>query len=283
MSRKLLEEGRRLAAEPIDVSRLQAALVLQLSVETVMKTLLDSRGVSVKGKNADHLEKHGASDVPSYVPFRKYQQLRNSAQHEAVVPNRDDLVDMVEAARRCLEESFSALGHDFERFTLTTWVENPLTRDLLIDAEHTADALPPRARDLTGRVVRWVRHLGKHILAGASGEETWESYDPRNGVEAIVSTGDGHADRTTKLLEQMLATSLGFDAAEHQRHRDLMSSPSISPAEAWWLVGHAADQAYRLERRFAEARTLTPEETEPTAAIAPYIARRLRWPGMFDK
>ena len=270
---------------PIGAFRLEAKLrkAGQLSVETVIKTLLGSHGVSVKGKNSDHLEKHCASDVPSYVPFRKYQQLRNSAQHEAVVPNPEDLVNMVEIARQCLDESFTALGYDFGRFTLTMWVENTLTQDLLLYAEQDADASPDRAREPTDRVVRWVRHLGKHILAGASGEETWESYDPLTGVEATIPTSDRQAERTTKLLEQMLATTLGFDAAEHQRHRDLMNASSVTPAEAWWLVGHAADQAYRLERRFADARTLSPKDTEPTAAMAPYLPRQLRWPGMFDK
>lgn len=272
-SKQLYLDGDLLRLRNDDAGRIQSIVLIDAAVETALKTVIAAKALNspTNSKKAGYFKfpdllalvgPHAAS----VLRFEGHHAARNNAQHSGIAPRAEQLDLAAKDARDGLADMFASLGATFETFTMTRFIENLVTHDLLQRCESQANSDPAHAVELALRAMRWIRHMGGVVAANAHGIETWHAYDPQNNVMRIVHTGDAQASMAQGLVEVLASTSLGIEIAEYTRFLDACTGTdeTSTTANAWWCADYVARQAYRIERLLPETTTIAIEDVGPT-------------------
>ncbi|MEC7523855.1 MAG: hypothetical protein VYE22_28500 [Myxococcota bacterium] len=268
-----LIDGDGLKTRGDGAGRIQAALLMDQAVETALKAVLSHHGAHGGGfLSFQKLAKKTATWVPAGAGFLPHREVRNAAQHEGVAPTVPQLGALSAAAEECLREAVTACGADYSRITMEPFVENPATRAALARAGAAHASIGERIQH-AHRALLWVRHMAKHVFASARGIETWERFDPESAFRTITANADDRGELTATLLDGLVTAGLGFSLVDELQVATLVRDAGVrtSTEDLHWLVEYTSRHAYRLEQAIPVTRTLSPEETGPTARMAQWL------------
>ncbi len=255
-----------------DVDRTRATLLIHLAVEVAVHRAAFSKGITNLDKPIKKLMKSVEPWVPALAGYDKYRRLRNAAQHEGVAPTMAELESMVRVGEAVLRECFAACDTEFDRLTLTEWVQNKTTRRLLEEAEALAVSGDfVRSAATIVRAHTWIRSMAKQITAKAYDIATWETYDPITGVLFRSATADGRAKHTAILLNGLVTAGLGFDLAEEIRFREETGNDDLGESDLWHAIAYVARHAWRLEDAIPPLRIFASDGVRPSTKKAAYL------------
>ena len=263
-------DGDGLKTRGDGAGRIQSALLMDQAVETALKAVLSHYGAHGGGfLGFPKLAKKTAPRVPAAARFLPHREVRNAAQHDGVPPTLTQLDALSKAAEECLREAVSACGGDYSTITMEPFIENPITCALLACAR-AADAASGDGIQHAHYALLWVRHMAKHVFAAARGIETWERFDPATGFRGISATNDDRGEMTAMLLDGLVTAGLGFALADEIQVAALVRGvgPETTAADLHWMVDYASRHACRLEQEIPLTRSLTREQTGPSAEMA---------------
>ena len=127
------------------VDRIMALIAFDLTIETVLKTVIVSLDASktpsdsfpgIISQTNDLLTSKNMIAIPDQRHIQHVHSLRNDAQHKARYPNKTDLDDCRIYVRDALKIFIdNVYGIDFEAITQTELINNEEMRQHLVDAE----------------------------------------------------------------------------------------------------------------------------------------------------
>lgn len=225
------------AAQHSYVDRIMALIGFDLTIETVLKSVVGSLNSAVTPKGdfqsilqqADaELLRNGLPPVPDKANIQHVRTLRNDSQHKAKYPNETDVNDCRTYARDFLKQLvMDVWGQDFESFSLTDIISNAKVKQYLVDAE-TELAL----QHYTEAVIKaqagfgWATSKIKTSIVGTL----------PYGVSSI-STGDASRNQreSRDLFENFkhmrdltMLSVIGLDYPGYLRYRNITSSMNIA-------------------------------------------------------
>lgn len=134
------------------VRRIAAIVLLDTSVESLIKTTLSALDSTKKSPDSksysatltqvkDALSKKGLGNLPAEGKVQRLHKIRNSVQHDGIVPDVSDAVECRAIARDFLEELVQLVwGISFGSISRVELIKNPMLNELLKKAESAMDA-----------------------------------------------------------------------------------------------------------------------------------------------
>jgi hypothetical protein len=296
----------RVASEHRDgPARMQAVLLADLAVETLVKALLEDSKERLR-YNAPLAEMLDSIEIPD--PLKKkalsVRRLRNVTAHDGIEPDDATVADLLGDAVEVLRHLFRLKGHDFDSFTMVNLVANPIVREPLQLAVANLDDLD-KALTFVAIAFRRLEGNVQEIAGKAAGIDLWMYPEPLwADVQFETSCADGRERSTRRLLRAAASGMLGGDVLglarlrvllqpllmdeaerlhqeERARHENLVRQPP-DRAIVIWAIDFVALTAYSVERRCPELRqpVFAPRESKEIANYLALVARPMapRWP-----
>lgn len=277
--KQVVEEATRYANHSHkQSSRLMAIISLDFAVETFLKIsefALKKSGKKNNNSNFNELCENvenllmsiGKNKLPNRDKIEHVRNLRNSAQHEARYPTKNEILECLIYVRDFLNAaSLIIFGFLFDSISLVTLVQNKFVRDLLIQSEFALENKDfPLAIHQANKVISMVVqglaedyddevnasilsadivHPGTFSLNSIDGIDTEKIYsnepilnNPRleilRRLNDIITNLEIHAMETNlhliRIQQSFLILSLGLNHAEWLRFRHLV--PPFDPQD----------------------------------------------------
>lgn len=213
------------------VNRLLAVIGFDLSVETVLRTIvsvLDPSRTPADGfpgliQQCDTaLTNAGYNPIPDKANIQYVHSIRNDAQHKAKYPNESDVNDCRIYARDFLQKiTFEVWGLDFEKISLTDIIQHEQVKQYLVDAElaftqndyqqavqHAAAGLTFALNRVESAIVGRLPSFANGILLVDSFGKPMSNSSSRDAYRAIE-----------KMQDTLLYTALGMNYAHFMEYR----------------------------------------------------------------
>lgn len=259
------------------VDRIMALIAFDLTVETVLKTVIVSLDASktpsdsfpgIVRQTDDLLASKNMMAIPDQRHIQHVHSLRNDAQHKARYPNKTDLDDCRIYVRDVLKIFINNVyGIDFEAITQTELINNKEIRQYLVDAEEcfkNGDFQKSSEWANVG-LQKAIDRAGKPYV-GSSMRSPFDQIAVTNHQDKIK--GDRNTTKAfTRIQNTVKYLALGLDYSDQVRfnkiagtvgftlggnHRMYNMKENISEDEAEFVLSFSIDAIVQIESRVGD-------------------------------
>lgn len=261
------------------VDRLLCVIELDLSVETLLKTIFrvrDQKSSYPKGfdqlvsKVDSLLQQAGEHGLTEKAKARRVRKIRNDAQHEARYPSEMDVAECRVDTRDFLKSAVAnSWNTDFDSISAADIIDDERLKDQVRDAE---EAL--KSEDFPRVVLVAMRALHDALLSAQSTTvgERWVFDAPylvdSNGDQSTISGMDNLIDTLRQMHLTLLYLTIGMDyraysACRQIEHRvgvvegepDVVGDDPVSRDEAEFVLNHCTDTISQIEDTLGDIRS----------------------------
>jgi hypothetical protein len=294
-AKRFVADGDAARRRGEDPSRRQAVIAYDVAVEDALMAMADHLGRQAPDfANRPRMVDLVKDKLPSHeAALRLRSDIRNKAMHAGSAPTEEETTLGRQYAVAVLRDAFTAIGHDYDTFTLVPLLENALVREPLEQALQQLAELPPA---LAFTLAAWRRLEGvvQEAIVATSGAENWFFRAPLwSDLLVISKCADNRAEHALHEVQTAAAQTLTPDQPSVLRLRDLRARLSIerlddhcevdvregqelTRADVAWAIDFVSTVAYQLERANPNLRcaVMAPRGEGPAASLpAIYVDR----------